>query len=334
MNVLAGPYDYLLDNQGQIPRDLIDDLLIEIISGRAVFISTGEMYATRSPTLKEQDTARIVFAKRLHECQKQGLPTRKEMGKRYLDLGYFDAGERAEMQSIEDMIARIAVARERTHDPVQKVELAAEVDKMRTKLFELKFREEEVYLHSAESRADDTRTDYLVSCCTLAGELLDKPVWEGWENFRNSTDLQLIYDSRKAFTRVSGGLPIKIIRAVARSTEWKARWKSAKESGCGVFDSASQDWDANKRNLAWWSDFYDSIAKHPEAPREDIVNNDDFLQDWLNQQVAKVNKAKAGKGTPPGKAPPTYLDGHGRRQQMQRVSSEQINVAEPYAFKV
>jgi hypothetical protein len=331
----SDPYNNILDEHGAVRRNLVDDLLIEIISGRSVFVSGGEMYAVRNPTMDEQDAARMVYARRMHECRKAGIPCREDLEKIALEMGYFDQAERDETRAIEQMIDRSIKAREKTHDPRQKVTLAASIETLRSKFVEIKMREEEVFLHSAESRADDVRVDFLLSRCTLTGELLDMSAWKSWEEFLTSTNLRLIADARKAFVRVSNGLPIKIIRAVARTSEWKTRWRGAREAGVPVFSQPAGDWDANKRNLAWWSDFYDSIAKHPESPDEATVNNDEALQDWLNNQVALRDKAQRQQpNANRQRKPVTYIDGHGVRRQMTQTGSETINVNTPYAIKV
>lgn len=325
-------HDHLLDGKGQVRRDLIEDLLVEVISGKVVFESGRDLYASRSPLMHEQDKARIVYTRRLHECRARAVPNRSELEALAMERGYFDPAERREMAALEDMVQRSLKARDNTRDPQQKVELAGEIENLRRKLFDLRVREEEVLAHSAEARADEARTSFLVSCCTLSGELLDQPVWNSWEDFQTSTDYRLIADGRRAFLRAWQGLPIKIIRAIARSHEWRTRWKAAVETGTPLFEGHGTDWDANKRNLVWWSEFYDGVHRHPECPPEATINDDEALQDWLNQQIAKRNnrqEQRAGE-----KAPPTYIDGHGRRQQMVRVGEKTIQVGQPYRVRV
>lgn len=326
---MADPYDQLFNERGQIRDDRIEDLLVEVISGKSLFESEGVLLASRSPSMAEQDTARIVFARRLHQCQKDNLPTRDMLEATALKSGVFEPEDRLEMKNIERMIQRLVRDRENTRDPRQKVEFAAEVERMRSRLMELRLPEEEVFVHSAECKADESRQGYLVSCCSLTGDLLDKPIWDSWESFQVCSNIQLMADSRRAFVRAWHGLSIKIIRAIARSNEWRGRWKASKETGAPVFEGSPTSWDPNKRNLAWWTDFYDAVARHPECPPEETIQNDDSLQDWMNQQVAKSKRAKP-MAEPTGKS---YMTGDGKRVPMIKVGQETIEVNTPTKVK-
>ena len=326
---MEGDCEELLKD-GQIRNEVVEDLLVEVISGKSIFQSQNELYASHSPSMGDQDKARIIYTRRLHECRKLGLPTRANLEVIALERGFFDLEEREEARSLEGMVIRSLKARESTHDPRQKVELAAEIEKLRLRIHELRFREEEVFVHSAESKSDDTRVNYLVSHCTLTGELLDEPLWD-WKTYQECSDYALLGDARRAFMRAWHGLPIKIIRALARTQEWRTRWKASRETGTPVFEQASGDWDANKRQLAWWTDFYDSVHKHPEAPSDEIIRNDEHLQDWLNNQVSRRTSSAPRASSKP---PPTYLDGHGQRHRMVRVGESTTQVAQPYKVRV
>jgi hypothetical protein len=327
----------ILGDDGQVRPEIIDDLLVEVVSGKSIFESDGQLYASRQPTMAELDAGRIVYRRRLFEARKAGLPTRVEMEARAIQLGIFDAEDRQQLRALEAMIQRVNSAREHTGDPRQKVELAAQAHELHTRMVDLRMREEEVFYHSAETKAEEGRMGYLVSGCTLAGELLDQPFWEkGWDDFKKCTNHGLVFEARNAFLRAWHGLPIKIIRAIARTGEWRARWKAARETGAPVFDGMPAAWDANKRNLAWWSDFYDAVHKHPECPPEETIRDDDSLQDWMNKQIAKVKRAAQGVGAGGAAFPPqrTFLDGRGRRISSQQVGSETHQVNEQFRVRV
>ncbi len=319
-------FDHLLDEGGQIKESLVDDLLVEVISGRSLFTSAAELYASRSPTFNEQDKARIIYTRRFFETRKT-LPTKEQLEKVAVEKGIFVAAEREEVTSLEGLVTRLMRTRENTRDPKQKVELAAEMVGLRDRIMELRAVEGEVFIHSAEAKAENTRTAFMVSCCTLHGELLDKPLWAEWSEYQGCSNVTLLNDSRRAFLRAWHGLPIKIIRAIARTAEWRGRWKAAQETNAPVFDGSPSNWDASKRNLTWWSDFYDTVYRHPQSPSEEIIANDDALQEWMNLQIAKN---KQGPKAPDNRPPRTFTDGRGRHIPSVKVGEETIAVNTPY----
>jgi hypothetical protein len=294
----------ILDERGQVRPERVEDLLVEIATGKHLFVSARppyDLFASRCPTNNEQERAQVVYVRATHEYRQQGMRTRSELEQFALRNEQIDPQERQRKQNLIEMAERLSKGREKTMDPTQKLEIDTQVQQIREQLWEIELNEREVFRHAAENRAEEIRTNFLVSCCTLGGEMLDTPVWANWAGFQECTDLRLIDDARRAYLRVSQGLPITIIRAVARTPEWRARWRSVRESNSVLFDSPAVSWDRNKLNIIYWSDFYDTVYQHPECPPEDVIRNDELLQDWLSQQVAKRH-APAGTKMPPPKA--------------------------------
>jgi hypothetical protein len=55
-----------------------------------------------------------------------------------------------------------------------------------------------------------------------------------------------------------------------------------------VFDGASSDWDKNKVNLCYWSNFYDNIIDNLKLKNNDILDDDDALF----EMIRKVNNGQ------------------------------------------
>ncbi len=291
----------LLDARGQIKRDKIEDLLVEVASGKCIFAATADpsqLYASRTPTSYEQDKGRILYARRIHEGRLKNLKTIQEMEELAIRTGQFSLSEREEKKNLTELLQRHTKAREGSTDAGYKLQLDHDIMKGRRRLEAIHMNEWDILKHALENRAEDVRASFFVSCCTLMGELLDIPVWESWDDFQAAQDLSFLLDAKRAYMRVSAGLSIKIIRAIARTAEWRVRWKSAKESGSPPFDGQTGSWDRNKLNLIYWSDFYDNVYSHPDSPADDVVQNDEYLQGWINGVVAKRKKHQVATSGP------------------------------------
>jgi len=329
------PYEDILDEAGGVRPERVDDLLIEVISGKVIFESGDRLYACRPPTTAEQDRGRILYVRRMRDCRRRGVASKAEILRQAMDAGVFSGVEMQEKANLAAMIERYAKSRQQSTDPSQKtfLDADAEIRRMEGRLLELEASHAEIYSHSAEAVAEEARLGFYIACCTLTGDLLDRPVWPGWEEYRECKDGLLVEDSRDAFVRIASGLPSKVIRALSRTHEWRARWRGARESNAPLFDGPSGCWDRNKLNIVYWSEFYDTILSHPEAPREEIIRDDDALQEWLNSQLLK-RQQEAGRVGQRGKGPvPTYRDGRGNRRQMTRIGSTTIAVGAPYRIR-
>lgn len=333
---MIDPYAYLLDEHGQIRQEKVDDLLVEVISGKYIWAESStpySLYASRCPTNAEQDAARVIYVRMLKMAESRGCLSKKDLDNLALRNHLFQPGDRDEKRALLSMMQRQVKAKEITNSDEQRRTLSIEMEVSRKRLVDIERKEWDVLQHSAEAKAEQWRTNYFVFCCTSGGEFLDKPVWNSWDEFMGSSQWSLYHDAKLSFHRVSVGLPTRIIRALARTTEWRIRWKSSKESSAGVFDEAGSNWDRNKVNLIYWSDFYDSIYEHPECPDDETIQNDEWLQQWLNQQIAN-RRRQTTPGAVGGRRTPTYRGADGKSKPMTKIGQDQtIRVGTPYKIR-
>ncbi|MDP5273660.1 hypothetical protein [Chengkuizengella axinellae] len=61
----------------------------------------------------------------------------------------------------------------------------------------------------------------------------------------------------------------------------------------------------NQVALAFWSNFYDNIFDHPERPSKDVVDNDELLDQWVEEQAKKMEE-RTNKNAQGGKTSSAY----------------------------
>ena len=316
--MLEDHYQNMLDHTGQLKAECVDEIMCEILSGRHLFEAEGEVLASRHPSPADLDHARMRYAKRLRELRQERVMTRQEL----VDAGHIDPLVLNEKKRIYKLIESNTKTRSNTNDPAQKLELDHEMERLRQEAIRIEYEEMEITRFSAESRAESARADFLVSVCTMTGDLLDERRWPSFELFRRCTDDALVTESRWAHMRVMRGTPITIVRALARSDEWRVRWKGIKESGGQAFEGPSTSWSRDQIHLVYWSDFYDTVHAHPDCPDRFVIDDDHALQQWMNRQVAKNKKNRQTSD----------FEGSGGnwRKKMTKVGHESIAVNQPY----
>lgn len=335
MSQLPEPFRQMLGEDRELKDDCVDEVLAEIISAQLMFEvpgRPGDVFAARNPTPEESNRARIVAARRLREAKAKGLPDRDTL----IGKGAVPESEILERDRLMTMIQAQLEARTKSTDSKYRDELSAEVRRIQIRVNELTQRHEEVLQHTAQHRAREARTQFLTSVCTVEGPALDQPVWGSFEEFRACRDLELLAAAHVATARALHGLPGEILRAAARHEEWKLTWKAAKESGSPPFLGPATDWTVNQRQIVYWSDFYDAVLQHPDAPEVKALADDEALQVWLAEQQARAkelkDKRRGAQGGAHGKRP-TYIDGQGRRREMKEVGRQKISVGTPYRVR-
>jgi hypothetical protein len=89
------------------------------------------------------------------------------------------------------------------------------------------------------------------------------------------------------------------LRLIARGhgevgAEWRARWKAATKTGSPLFEGPTTDWNINQVALSYWTNFYDNVYEHPERPDQNIINSDDLLDKWVEDESKKMeDRAKS-----------------------------------------
>lgn len=86
------------------------------------------------------------------------------------------------------------------------------------------------------------------------------------------------------------------VRNIAKYSEWKGIWYSAKTNG-NLFGRASCDMTSEQKRLVFWSAFYDNVGEHPECPPDKILEDDDIIDGWVAIQRRKKEKEKAQQDT-------------------------------------
>lgn len=316
-----------LNKENDIKPEKVEDLLIEIISAKRLFDVGDDLYATKEPLMPDQQKSMIVYAKKLRDFKKRGFPSRESI----LESNAIPKEELDEIKSIKKLILSHNNSRAKSTDMNYKNSLSTEMDTLQKRLHEINLSHDSILRHCAESRADDSRNLYLISRCTVGGDMLEDLVWNSYEEYMECTDRDLLYESQVSYSLAKYGLPESVLRSMARNDRWKIMWRSSKESNSPMFDGSVSAWSENQKRLVYWSDFYDSIYKHPEFPGEDIVADDARLQDWLNEQ--SVKNEKQDKGRVPSNKNNYYKNGKGELKKMHTVSQSTRQVNSAYKIR-
>tara|TARA_B100001778_G_scaffold56344_1_gene43332 strand:- start:332 stop:1375 length:1044 start_codon:yes stop_codon:yes gene_type:complete len=91
-------------------------------------------------------------------------------------------------------------------------------------------------------------------------------------------------------------LDITDLKKVARSEYWKNYYSNNQNN---IFPYSASEYSDEQKSLINVSSMYDKISEHPEAPEEQIINDDDALDGWMihNQRQNKQQKKEKGVDT-------------------------------------
>ena len=70
-------------------------------------------------------------------------------------------------------------------------------------------------------------------------------------------------------------------------------WKTYSKGGGQLFECPISDMCKSQRDLCYWSNIYDNVFDSHERPEWEIIDNDEELDIWFENQYNKANKSSS-----------------------------------------
>ncbi len=83
-------------------------------------------------------------------------------------------------------------------------------------------------------------------------------------------------------------------RKIARSEPWRSMWLAGTKQG-NIFNKPSSEFTKEQSVLCSFSNMYDNIYESPDAPDQDVIEDDDCLDGWMIEQKRESEKNKKKK---------------------------------------
>jgi hypothetical protein len=141
----------------------------------------------------------------------------------------------------------------------------------------------EFMVHTAEYLANEDQVIYMIMKTVL--DINGNQIWPGVDDlfaFRNKHPMVITFLA----TEIIGGNPVNIkdIRALARAPEWRLLWGLSKKDLGSLFKTDITSLNTNQRVLIYWSRVYDSVYEDPNRPPDNVIEDDDELDEWLENR--------------------------------------------------
>ncbi len=266
----------------------VEEILSEIITGKKIFYYNDSIMGMRYPTAKDKDNSRTIYVMKYKELENKGLPKKEELKLILLKTGALEKDFYSKKIEAENKLKKLYSAREKTGSMIQLSQIDADIDFVCQQLMDMEYREDNLMVNSLEYNAESYRINYLISSITLKNIELEERMWGSYSDFLKEKDYNLVMECKKQYRLITSGISQKKIRAVARSEEWRKRWEISKKTGNNVFDGASSDWDKNKVDLCYWSNYYDNIIEYLKINNREILDDDEELF----EMIRKVNNGQ------------------------------------------
>lgn len=189
------------------------------MNNKKVFVYTDEEtneqreLCVRRPTAEMRVQSQLVYNKAIREAIEGGSILQRQLDDYATKLGLWDDAKRKKVEEIRENLRslerKLKGGANTCSNKEEAKNIAFEMRKLRWDLINVQQSRNELYPYTAESYADDARTKYFVSVCTLDNNT-GKPLWKNYNEYISQSEnplgtlalsnfLELMYDHLQNF---------------------------------------------------------------------------------------------------------------------------------------
>lgn len=282
--------------------DRLEEILNEIITDRRYIIAANSagnerVLAIRTSLPAEKHYARHVYRQELKRAKLNGLPSEHEMLESASLRGDWDADNdklialyTKKISQLESLIdPRSGLFR---HNKGKAHKLRLDIIKTRKELNKLQIQRDDLLVMTAEYHARNYEFVYLFSRMVMDEN--DAQLWATWNDYKDERDNVLVSSIIFKYKHLKSAKESDF-RALVRSSGWSIIWNSAKKTATNIFSRPPSDYTRDQLSVLFWSMMYDSVYESMDRPSDEIVEDDDKLDKWFEEQKEERQKTTKKK---------------------------------------
>jgi hypothetical protein len=276
----------------------LSTLLNNILWGRryiSVKDGNGKPHTLVAKELELEDKIWIdfIYKQALTNGKEQKLMPSSELAGFLEDCGVWTKKDNKEIQNLKISLGKI---KETLKEEISKREEKFSLKLQKRLTAELNKKQgikSNHFINSLETYAGSQRVNASIFVCLYKDA--SNRYWPEWQDFLDETDSVFI---RNATIEIFNKKPltVKQVRAIARSSGWRFKWSAYKTSG-DLFGKPLKELTGDQDSLIYWSQVYDAAYESMDRPSQSIIDDDEALDKWFEDQAKKrkTKEAESGK---------------------------------------
>ncbi len=250
-----------------------------IRSGTNIIKAHGLTLKVSTPTIEDEYEINEEYMRAFESAQGQGIMTQDEMLEWMMDSEIWTDGDSASEISFKKDIDYLKTELFNARTNSNRIEEARfHLKTARGVMNELMRKKYAYQENTCEGIASIAKSSEFIRRCTY----LNKELYDF--DYLSIGDILGMYYSMV--------LPESLSRELARTEPWRSLWILNQSHTFTLFHNKERELSIDQRNLLVWSKMYDNVQESPEAPAEDILEDDDMLDGWFILQKQKRDKMR------------------------------------------
>jgi hypothetical protein len=284
-----------------ITYDELERYLSRIFTGvELVYVNNGSIDVCvefRPITNAMLIRANLVFDKSYKEAIAEGMLSSEDLEKLIRKRNIFTEQDEQKIEKLNTQLEAQQILLAKT------TVVKAKQDRIKSIIANIRSEMDEIYskksskMHmSAEAKAEEGKSLYL---CWASSHNADtgKSLWATYPDILKETNINFKDNVFLRFLKYNRGIDTRIIRYIARSNLWRIRYVTSLKTSESLFGIPTSEYTNDMLNLAYWSNYYQSIYEMlPEdRPSELIIEDDEALDAYMQSYYDEKNKEDAAR---------------------------------------
>jgi len=280
----------------ELTHEEVENLINRIASGKAYIFLEDELQfiEVKYPGNELKQRAALIYDKAYEDAISNGLLPLEKFEKLLLERGVLSENDQVELDKLRSKLEAQKILLSKTVKVRANQErIKKTINNLQSQIDNLIYKKQSKLVMSAESKADEYRTQYL---CYGSTYYLDGPrVWSSFQEYMSEAEFDLKNKVLNTFIHLTNGINVETIRFIARSTLWRIRYNNSMKTSEQLFGVAAVDYTADQLNLVYWSNFYDNVySMMPEdRPQESIIEDDKSLDAFMDEYYKELSNEVA-----------------------------------------
>jgi len=280
---------------GQLTVEEVDKYLLQIgtNSKYVVLYRNGtEIHLTLNyPSSQDRLRGEFLYKNSYDLAIKEGLLPSAKLEEILKARGVFTKEDEYRLSKLENQLEAQNVLLKKTKNvEANKDRIKSTISEFTKQIYEIKVKRYSRLAISAEARASEVKHSYLCwACCRdFQGNLL----WLTYEDYLQDSDIDFKNNILNEFLDFNSGLSQDIIRFIARSNIWRARYIHSTKCSDPLFGTAVANYTVDQLSLVYWSNYYQQIYEMmpDDRPSDAIIDNDEELDKYMSRFFEEKSK--------------------------------------------
>lgn len=277
-----------------LTHEEVEKYLTKIFTGIECTYVKDVLLVFKFPSNEIKQRAQLVYDRSFEEAVKSGILPMADLEQLVEARNLISKEEIKNLTKLRNKLdAQEILLGKTTRVKANQERIKQVINRLRTEIRQIEFKKSSKLLMSAETKAEEDRTFFVCSRCVYDED--NNLFWPSYDAAKKETRIELKDKILIAYLKFYSGLPVSIIRELARSSLWRIRYINSVKTSDPLFGVPTSHYTTDQINLSYWSNFYQNIydMMPEDRPSDLVIEDDEALDAFLKTFYEERNREEA-----------------------------------------